>query len=513
MKILKNIIKILGWTLFVVGLFIATIGNSLLEWFSITFGVSFREIIYTIKAPMNGADTNFLRKAVEYSESAIATFCAIIIALIVLRLVLSRDVSAQVGNNTNGKRGLLILRTVAWIVMLCFLAVQACDVLIRADEKLKIKDFVVSSMSKTHLYEDYYVKPDIEKITSDKKRNLLYIYMESLETSYASTDVGGFQGENNYIPNLTRIASENISFSEDDRLGGFHCCVGASWTAGALFASESGIPFTFVVDLDKDWNADLANRSSFAKGAVCLGDILHEKGYYQEFLCGSDAVFGGRKSFFEGHGEFDIYDLTDATQNGYITEDEYVWWGLEDKNLYKIAKDELTRIAALDQPFNLTMLTVDTHHVGGWVCDLCGDEYPDQVANVVACADRQIDEFISWCTEQSWFENTTIVIQGDHPRMDNDLVEGISYYDRTVYNCFINSAVNTNGLNTNNRDFTPMDMFPTVLAAMGYEIPGNRLGLGTNLFSGATTLLKELGFENLETELCKYSAYYMKNFS
>ena len=28
-----------------------------------------------------------------------------------------------------------------------------------------------------------------------------------------------------------------------------------------------------------------------------------------------------------------------------------------------------------------------------------------------------------------------------------------------------------------------MDLFPSILAAMGYEIEGNRLGLGTNLFS------------------------------
>ena len=42
------------------------------------------------------------------------------------------------------------------------------------------------------------------------------------------------------------------------------------------------------------------------------------------------------------------------------------------------------------------MITVDTHHVGGYVCELCGNEYEEQLANVVACADSQIFEFVEW---------------------------------------------------------------------------------------------------------------------
>jgi phosphoglycerol transferase len=44
-----------------------------------------------------------------------------------------------------------------------------------------------------------------------EKKNLVYIYLESMETTYASTDVGGFQ-DVNFIPNLTNLAFQNISF-------------------------------------------------------------------------------------------------------------------------------------------------------------------------------------------------------------------------------------------------------------------------------------------------------------
>ena len=50
-----------------------------------------------------------------------------------------------------------------------------------------------------------------------------------------------------------------------------------------------------------------------------------------------------------------------------------------------------------------------------------------------------------------------------------------------------------------------MDAFPTTLAAIGVEIEGNRLGLGTNLFSSEQTLTERFGIEKEEKELNKQS--------
>jgi phosphatidylglycerol--membrane-oligosaccharide glycerophosphotransferase len=189
-----------------------------------------------------------------------------------------------------------------------------------------------------------------------------------------------------------------------------------------------------------------------------------------------------------------------------------VWWGFEDAILYEIAKDELTRLAAEDQPFNFTFLTVDQHYLDGYVCELCGDEYDVQLANVLACSDRLLADFIDWCKQQDFYEDTVIVISGDHPRMDTTLVDGIDYADRTIYNCFINTD-RTIALSEKNREFTTLDMFPTVLSALGFDIEGDRLGLGTDLFSSTTTLAEELGYEYLQQELSKSSLYYISHFA
>lgn len=53
-----------------------------------------------------------------------------------------------------------------------------------------------------------------------------------------------------------------------------------------------------------------------------------------------------------------------------------------------------------------------------------------------------------------------------------------------------------------------MDYFPTILAAIGAEIEGDRLGLGTNLFSDKSTLAEEYGFEEMFDELNQKSNFY-----
>ena len=47
---------------------------------------------------------------------------------------------------------------------------------------------------------------------------------------------------------------------------------------------------------------------------------------------------------------------------------------------------------------------------------------------------------------------------------------------------------------------------------MGYSIEGDRLGLGTNLFSKKATLAEELGIDVFNAELSKYSKFYKDNF-
>ena len=499
--------KKICFVIFAIALFIDTAILGLLEWFRASFGVSFREIIYTIKSPLAGANNDFFRTASGYVAPKMVIFAIFLAIGIFVFFMMGRYVSMDlVFIKRDGKEKQVdFVKTLTVILTVAAVAVSFI-VLYRINSRLEITSFLRDYNARTELYEDYYVMPNADKITADKPKNLIYIYLESMETTYASRDVGGEQPEINYIPNLTELADENISFSDEDGLGGFISAKNTDWTMAAIWATSTGAAFNFPIE----GNSDFGNQEHFSKNTVTLGDILQKKGYYQEFLCGSDARFGGRRAFFEQHGQYRIYDLFTAEQEGYLTPEEEVNWGIEDHLLYKIAQDELTRIASDGQPFNFTMLTVDTHHYDGWICPLCGDEYPEQLANVAVCADKQIKSFVDWCSQQPWYEDTVIIIQGDHPRMDQALVADAK--DRMVYNCFINTDYDPTALKMKNRIFDTMDMFPTVLAAIGYKIPDERLGLGTNMFSGKETLCETIGSDYIDAEVQKYSQFYADNF-
>ena len=56
-------------------------------------------------------------------------------------------------------------------------------------------------------------------------------------------------------------------------------------------------------------------------------------------------------------------------------------------------------------------------------------------------------------------------------------------------------------VNSVNREFNTMDMFPTTLASLGVNIEGNYLGLGVNLFSDQPTISEQYGRDMVNKEL------------
>lgn len=384
--------------------------------------------------------------------------------------------------------------------------------LVHAAFNVELVEYVIRSNQHSELYQDEYVDPKDAAITfPEEKRNLIYIFLESMETSYLSEDLGGGLPYN-LIPELTALAQGNINFSHNESVGGFKQVTGASWTIGAMTAHTGGVPLK-VPEGITDWQNGYGQDGEFLDNLTTLTSVLQEAGYYQTLMVGSVVGFGGRDTFYENHGVDHIYDLVTAYYDDIVPLNYWNnFWGMEDLYLYEYAKQELTEIGRKDQPFAFTMLTVDTHHIGGFTCSLCGSNYEESYENAIACASRQVSEFVAWIMEQDWYDNTTVVITGDHLSMDNGYFERnvAKGYDRMVYNCILNSPVTSD--NTQNRDYCAVDLFPTTLAALGCTIEGDRLGLGTNLFSNRPTLAEKLGFDRFNAELGQASDYYVENF-
>ena len=396
--------------------------------------------------------------------------------------------------NFNILKSTLVKETIITLIFVIFS-------LFYINKMLNIVEFIKCQISSSEIFEEYYVDgKDIEIKFPDKKRNLIYIYAESMEATNFSKENGGLI-EESYIPNLEKLALNNISFSNTDKLGGALPINNTTWTIAGLIAHTAGVPLKLSID-----GNEYDGYGKSVPGTYTLGDILSDNGYNNYFLIGSDARFGGRKNYFENHGSYTIYDYYYAIENKYIEDDYHVWWGYEDKKLFKYAKEKILEAADKDEPFNFTLLTVDTHFTDGYMDSSCENVFDTKYANSLYCSDQKIYSFVKWIQKQDFYDNTTIIISGDHLTMQDNFYEENDEYQRTIYNTFINSSVEPK--NEKNRLYSSFDMFPTTLAALGVEIENNKLGLGVNLFSSEETLIEKLGYEYLNNEIIKKSFYY-----
>ena len=364
------------------------------------------------------------------------------------------------------------------------------------------------NFTESSFIKDNYVDPKTTKIIfPEQKRNLVYIYLESVENTFLDIDSGG-AFDQNLMPEYTKLCQDNINFSNTDKIGGALRTYGITYTTAGIFAQGFGLPLKVGVE------TSAIHPNSILPNKYNMFDILNDAGYSQHVVMGSDIDFGGLRELFESHGDMNIYDYQYMVDTGFVDKGYKVFWGVEDEILYDFSKRKLNEISKNDEPFVFVMETVDTHNPNGYVCGLCQNDHDSQYANVVACASRQLEDFMSWSKQQDWYDNTTFVIVGDHLSMKNDFFTDIdSRYDRTTVNCFVN-AINTNE-NTQfvNRQFSSLDMFPTILSAIGFKIEGNRLGLGTNLFSNQKTIFEEYGYSYINQEFKKNSTFYKNLFT
>ncbi len=453
-------------------------------------GFTLNELVFHLKAPLAGIDPDMvLYCLLHYALPAIVLFSGVVAFTIFTRRT-----------NRSFHRwhhplilGLLAMNVVGYIGIFGFI-----------ERQYHISSEIKQRTTDSTFIENHYIDPKTVKLTfPETKRNLIYIFMESMETTFSDKKHGGWF-EDNYIPELTNLALQNECFNGNRRvLNGGLVLNGTEWTMGANVGQSAGLPLKVSIG-----GNDMGSQGSFFPTITAIGDILEKEGYVNEYLMGSDSSFAGTGLYYTNHGNYEICDYSFAVENAYIPKDYRVSWGFEDQKLFAIAKARLKLLAAEDAPFNLTLSTMDTHFEDGFVCPLCGTPFGNnQYANVMSCSSRQIADFISWVQAQDFYKDTAIVLIGDHPTMDSDFCEDVpSSYARKVYTAVINGAPASRSSN-HYRQFNTFDMFPTTLAAMGVQIEGDRLGLGVNLYSSAKSLTERFSKSECDSELIKNSAF------
>lgn len=248
-------------------------------------------------------------------------------------------------------------------------------------------------------------------------RNVVWIYLESIERTYL--DNKRFP---DLMPNVNRLRRQGLDFT------GLQTFPGITYTIAGLFSSQCGSPFlidsvfgtTNTDELHFVPGNDGTSRASFHPDLACFGDVLRAAGYDQTILSGADLGFTDKRQLFTLHG----YDHAlgsheiQALHGGKLPMDG---WGLHDDDLYRQALATYREKEKQGKPFSIVVETVDTHRPTGFVMPECRHykAIDNPMLDAVHCADQLLAHFIDRLSREPGYDNTVVVVMGDHIAMYN----------------------------------------------------------------------------------------------
>ena len=406
---------------------------------------------------------------------------------------------------------LLIASLFAWLwydvkkaknkVMLCFLWYMDLMLLFMAGTCVLQKSLPYFSSEKTDFYQQHYVH--LGHLKQKTPRNVILIFGESLETRYA------------------RYTPENLKIQDDEAIKFDTMTEGYAqrWTQGALFSAFTGMHIHFLSeyvlqafsDKIRLWNNNPENNILMSNtigknfdftlpNINTLGDIAKEHQYQTLFVQGGSVQFSGTKNFLEKHGfgDKDMFEYRDYkdTENFEKVKD---WWGIDDKAMFALFKQKISQLDN-NKPFLAVAFTLDLH----------AGKHPlyTSKADILRATINNFNDFIAWYKKQDFYDNTTLIIVGDHKRMGQGVQPGDG-----IYNAFFNLPEKlTQNLNLH-RTFNQIDMFPTLLEIMGMTLPQHQAGMGTSLFSTQKTLAEQYPYAAQVDVFTKVDDFYKQLWS
>ena len=472
----------------------------LVPWAIDTFPLSNVEaVLFTLFAGANEGAEEFVISSLldKVIYPTIQVLCVLMTIQIAFAFALNRGKSAFLFSLWKIKYSLCAngFKTNFWQLQkgICFFLALYCFV-----ESLILPGIILSAPFKalfqvpvdSELYRNHYVHPDSLKLEiPENPRNLIVIMMESMETNFE-----------HHTPEIVELQNNNTNFAP----GGVSVA-GTSWTIAGITGKLCGIPLNMPMGI----NEYLGSLPTYLPGARCLMDVLKDLEYNQIFIQGSSGSFTQINKFCKVHGNVSLHDYDFYREIGSIPKDYNVFWGFEDRKLYEFVKQDLDSISVVQKPFALYISTIDTHQPEGYVDAQCAKELADVKGNLpkaLHCASRQMNEFLIWAKQQSWYANTVISVMGDHTMLSLSPKAGIPVSDSLYWTNFIvNSAVNTP---VRERQYSSLDMFPTLLEAMGFKLEKHSAGLGRSLYSDSLTMLELYGRQTLDSLLRERSIQY-----
>lgn len=296
-----------------------------------------------------------------------------------------------------------------------------------------------------------------------KGRNLIVIQLESVQNFVINREYNGQV----ITPNLNKLIKEN-SFYFDH----YFQNIGKGNTSDAEFASNNSL-----YPVIKGESYRLYEQNKF-KG---LPWKLREKGYKTLALHGYQGQFWNRENAYPNQGFEDFLSMEDLD----IT--EKVGFGLSDKEMFKQAADVLAK-EYKDKQFYNFIITLSNHYPYLLPDNLKSLEIKDEDKGTVfgyyiqsvRYTDEAIGQFINDLKEKGLYDNSMIVLYGDHHGLnckDEEIAKQMSQYLGYEYNYdqmlripLIIHIPLMNDSKTINTVGGQVDLYPTIANLMDLEI-------------------------------------------
>lgn len=333
---------------------------------------------------------------------------------------------------------------------------------------------------------NHYAAPDPEKFGIARGKNVIYIHLESFQQfliDYKLKDENGVEHE--VTPFLNSLYQSNSTYSFDN----FFHQVKSGKTSDAetllensLFGLDQGPLFT-----------QLGGQNTFQAAPAILGQ---EGGYTSAVFHGNSGNFWNRNETYKRFG-FD-YFFDSSYYN--LNEDNSLQYGLKDKPFFQ---ESVKYLEHLQQPFYTKFITVSNHYP---YSELTGDDAGFPLANTkdvtingyFATAnylDSSIAEFFNYLKASGLYDNSVIVLYGDHYGISNtrnsDLAELLGK-TKEDWNDFDNASlqrvpfmIHMPGRTDGGISHTyggQVDVLPTLLHLLGINTD-KYMQLGQDLFS------------------------------
>ncbi|MFW6345820.1 MAG: sulfatase-like hydrolase/transferase [Halomonas sp.] len=340
----------------------------------------------------------------------------------------------------------------------------------------------------------HYQPPSIEQ-APDEPPNLLVLYLESIERTYADRERFG-----DAYAFLEALGDRGHVFE------GVRQLENTGWTMAGMIASQCGTPL-MPAGLLHDRQLEPLER--VVPGIQCLGDVLAEEDYRLSFLGGASTDFAGKGIFYEDHGFDRILGRDELLPR--LEDPEYVNdWGLFDDSLYDFTIEEIRRLdEEAEGPWGVVNLSLTGHAPNGYPARACEERQgePDDEEDIlysVECSAWLAFDLVERLETEGLLDDTLVVIASDHLTMRVSAWEQLVADERD--NTFMLLGEGIEAGQRTHRESATIDLFPTILEAMGFTLEKRRAGLGVSLFAETPTLVEQHGLTDLAARMHEETA-------